>query len=171
MCDDVTRKRQQEYLETVLELFPDGDERLDLLCETTAKLSGCDFGSFVIATANKAFALGRYNLPERLMVGPRPILFDRTKPQEYMSVSEELSHGLYLDRQKIRIQYCARYPIMAHGLPLGGIWIGRKEPRECPLSESEWEGLRAAADLGQRILLRSEALKIQLSSLVNVIVS
>jgi hypothetical protein len=169
MMDDLMQRRRQDYLELVVELFPDGDERLDVLCRSVAKLLQCSFATVVIVGGDEVFAVGAYHVPVRRLSGMRKVPFDRTKRQEFTSISKDLSHALFLDRQSAELQYFARVPMWPHGVYLGGLLVGDVRPH-AELTEEQWQGFEEAANLAQKILLRSEALKIQLGSLIEVIV-
>lgn len=171
MEHDLLTAKRRRYLSEIADLFPDGEPRLDLLCEATAHMLGCQHASINLITDKKLFAIGVYNVPVRELELLRERPFDAYHLNEWLLMTDKIRRGMYLDRQGFDLGYVVRVPFMVDGDSVGGFVVGATEPREYGLTEEQMAGLNAAAELAGQTLMRSERIRTQLRGLIGLLVN
>lgn len=171
MEHDLLAAKRRRYLSEIIDLFPDGEPRLDLLCEATAQLLDCQHASINLITDKKLFAIGAYNVPVRELELVRKRPFDDYGLTEFRCVTDEHRKAMYLDRQGFDLGYAVRVPFMVDGVSLGGFFVGGAEPRVDGLSTEQMAGLKAASELAAQTLKRSERIRTQLRGLIGLLVT
>ena len=77
---------------------------------------------------------------------------------------------LYVDRHGMPIEYLASVLLKVRSTTVGSLFVFDDEPRAEVLTEKQWAGLRAGAELGSSILPQSSAIRSNLIGLANLIV-
>lgn len=170
MNDDLAELRREKYVKEIRDLFPDGIERLDVLCRTIAGLLECEGALISLSEGSLVFALGVHGLPFRTVVRDRPRRFLGDMELESRSLTDAQRYEFFSDRHNLFVDYICRVPVFLDGTPVGSLVVFDHRPRLDGLAQQQWEGLRAAAELAEKILNRSSVIKAHLAGLAELIV-
>jgi hypothetical protein len=170
MDDTLAAAQRKRYLHEIMTFFPDGEARLDGLCAAVAKLLNCQHCSLALVSDMTVFAIGSYKVPVRVLDFDRPRPFVPYERSEVFEITDEIRAALHLDLQGFDIEYLVRVPVLVKGLYVGDLIVADEKERISGLSESQWNGLQAAAELAAKILIRSKAIRSQLYGLADVVV-
>ncbi|WP_368344378.1 hypothetical protein [Pelagovum sp. HNIBRBA483] len=168
--EDLAAAQRRRYFEEIIALFPNGIIRLDKLCETIAGSFACLHSVICLATDDLYFTVGACGVTGRNVRRDRCPNFVSDEEIEMSKVTVADHQRLYVDRHGMPIEYLASVLLKVRSTTVGSLFVFDDEPRAEVLTEKQWAGLRAGAELGSSILTQSSAIRSNLIGLANLIV-